>query len=190
MKRFILLLVVINFILAVSAFAQMQNFDEKVETKDGKKVDPKLMYFQEKFEEVFTDYYFDEVWNAIISSIESTGCQIAQKSSAQDDDGLYKGKIVSDFCIFAMKENKDKVIDSLIKYSYEVPLIRAGVWENGRIQYKIVLKEKEDSVEMTLKGEISGREGYVTNEVHWWKSSGWFEHHLILKIKENLEKGQ
>ncbi len=187
MKRIFLLIAIINMFFAIDSFSQMQNFEETVETEDGKQVDPKLMYFKDKYEEVFTDFYFDEVWNATIKAIESTNCQLAQKTNSQDDEGFYKGKIVSDFCIFAMKENKDKVIDSLIKYSYEVPLIRAGVWENGRVQYKIILKEKEESVEMILKAEISGREGYVTNEVHWWKSSGWFEHTLITKIKENLE---
>ena len=191
MKKFILLIAIINFVFAINLFSQMQNFEEMNEK--GEKIEsPKeerLKFFKEKFEETFTDYYFDEVWNATIEAIESTGCQIGTKSDRQDDDGFYKGKIVSDFCVFAMKENDDAVMDSLIKYSLEVPFIRGGTWENGRIQYKIIIKENEDNVEFILKGEISGREGYVTNEVHWWKSSGYFEHHLIEKIKSILAEG-
>jgi hypothetical protein len=179
-------------IFAIDAFSQMQNFeemDEKGEVTEKPK-DPKLQYYKENYNEVFTEYYFDEVWNAILKSIEATGCQIGTKSNSQNDEGFFKGKIVSDFCVFAMKESKHDVIDSLIKYSYELPLIRAGVWESGRVQYKIILKEHEENVEMILKAELSGREGYVTNEVHWWKSNGYFEHHLIESIKANLAKGE
>jgi hypothetical protein len=41
-------------------------------------------------------------------------------------------------------------------------------------------------VEFLLKGEMSGREGYVTNEVHFWKSNGYFEHFLVERIKKIL----
>lgn len=192
MKKFILLFAILNIMFAIDTFSQMQNFEEMDENGEviEKPKDPKLQYYKEKYEEVFTDYYFDEVWNAILKSIEGKGCAIGTKSSSQNDEGLFKGKIVSDFCVFAMKENDDEVIDSLIKYSYELPLIRAGVWESGRVQYKIILKEKEEQVEMLLKVELSGREGYVTNEVHWWNSNGYFEHFLIESIKENLANGE
>ena len=29
-------------------------------------------------------------------------------------------------------------------------------------------------------------EGYVTNEVHFWKSNGYFEHFLVERIKQIL----
>ena len=173
-----------------NAFSQMQNLEEtneKGEVIEKKDEDLKTKYYREKFEEVFKDYYFDDVWNATIKAIEETGCAIGSKSNAQDEDGFFKGKIVSDFCVFAMKERKDDIADSLSKYSYDMPFIRAAVWESGRMQYKIVIKEKEGEVEMLIKGEISGREGYITSEVHFWKSNGYFEHFLVERIKEILK---
>lgn len=191
MKYFGLLTSLLIFVFSSTAFSQMQNFEEMNEKgeKVEKKKDPKNMYFKEKFEEVFTDYYFDEVWNATLKAIEETGCQIGQKTNAQDEEGFFKGKIVSDFCVFAMMEREDEVMDSLLKYSYDLPFIRAGKWESGRIQYKVIIKEKEDSVEFLLKGEMSGREGYITSEVHFWKSNGYFEHFLIERIKQILAEG-
>lgn len=188
MRYFSLLFAIMIFTFSNNAFSQMQNFEEINEEGQAveKEKDPKNMYFKEKFEEVFTDYYFDEVWNATLQAIDELGCQIATKSNAQDDEGFFKGKIVSDFCVFAMKEKNDEVMDSLMKYSYDLPFIRAGKWDSGRIQYKIIIKEKEDSVEFLLKGEMSGREGYVTNEVHFWKSNGYFEHFLVERIKQIL----
>lgn len=174
---------------STNVFSQMQNLenmDEKQIKEKKQEDDPKKMYYKEKFEEVFTDYFFDDVWNATIKAIEETGCQIATKTNAQDEEGFLKGKIVSDFCVFAMKERKDEVIDSLGKYSYDMPFIRAGVWESGRVQYKIVLKESEGKVDMLLKAEISGREGYITSEVHFWKSNGYLEHFLIERIRQIL----
>lgn len=166
----------------------MQQFNSMMNTE--KEIPENMKYHAEKYEHIFSDFFFDEVWNATIEAVEATNCFVAQKSSRQDDEGFYKGKIVSDFCVLAstdMGEDID-VYDTLKFYSVQVPVIRGGVWKNGRIQYKIIIKENEDeTVRLLIKSELSGLEEYVTNEVHFWESSGWLEHFLMEDIKARLE---
>ena len=166
----------------------MQQFNSMMNTE--KEIPENMKYHAEKYEHIFTDFFFDEVWNATIEAVEATNCFVAQKSSRQDDEGFYKGKVVSDFCVLAstdMGEDVD-VYDTLKFYSVQVPVIRGGVWKNGRIQYKIIIKENEDeTVRLLIKSELSGLEEYVTNEVHFWESSGWLEHFLLEDIKARLE---
>lgn len=167
----------------------LQKFNSMI-GNTGDEVPPHMIYYKERYEVIFSEYFFDEVWNATIEAIEATDCFVAQKSSRQDDDGFYKGKIVSDFCVLAsldMDENAD-VYDTLKAYSVKVPVIRGGIWKNGRIQYKVIIKEHEDeTVSLLIKAEMSGYEDYVTNQVHFWESSGWLEHFLIEDIKARLE---
>lgn len=203
MKKIYLLLFVSLFVLPFTSYIIAE--EEEEEKKEGgffdrmkDKVDKglkklegtdeeNLKYYREKFEETYTDYFFDEVWNACIEALDARSCAVAQKSSRQDENALFRGKLTSEYCIFAMDEDEHDVADSLWKYSYKVPVIRGADWKNGRIQYKIILKENEDeSVYMRIIGEISGMEGHVTNEVHFWESNGWFEHYLLEQINENL----
>lgn len=202
MKKLILILTIFGVIFNTSnnyAFAEEEEEEKKGffdRMKDGvnkglKKLEgtdeENLRFYQEKYEQTYSDYFFDEVWNACIEAMDEQGCAVAQKSSRQDENALFKGKLVSEYCIFAMDEREEDVPDSLWKYSYKVPVIRGADWANGRIQYKIILKEKEDeTVYMRIVGEISGREDQITNEVHFWKSNGWFEHHLMESINEKL----
>ncbi|MDC1067573.1 hypothetical protein OAQ99_00285 [Candidatus Kapabacteria bacterium] len=163
-----------------------ENMDKGLKKLEGTD-EENLKYYREKFEQTYTDFFFDEVWNACIESLDEYGCAVAQKSSRQDENALFKGKLVSEYCIFAMMEKDEDVADSLWKYSYKVPVIRGADWGNGRMQYKIILKEQEDeSVYMLIRGEISGREDQITNEVHFWKSNGRFEHFLLETINEKL----
>ena len=164
--------------------SQMQEMMDQGEEE----IEPRMMYFKKKYEAEFENF-FDDVWNVCLEVLKSKKCMISQKNNRQTDEGLYKGKIVSEYCAFASESAGEDVYDSLMYYSTKVPVIRGGVWENGRVQYKIVLKETEDeTVTLLLKGEISGKESNVTNEVHFWESSGWFEHHLLEEIKERLAK--
>ena len=154
-----------------------------------KEVPENMKYYKPKFEHTFSDFYFDEVWNAVIESVEATGCVIGKKTSRQDDEGYYKGVLKSGQCVFASAEDENQdVYDSLTFYSVKVPVIRGGYWENGRIQFKIVVKENEDeTVHLILKGEISGFESNVTDKTHFWESSGYKEHFLLEDIKARLE---
>ena len=164
--------------------SQMQEMMDQGEEE----IEPRMIYFKKKYEDEF-DNFFDDVWNVCLEVLKSKKCMISQKNNRQTDEGLYKGKIVSEYCAFANESAGEDVYDSLMYYSIKVPVIRGGVWDNGRVQYKIVLKETEDeTVTLLLKGEISGKESNVTNEVHFWESSGWFEHHLLEEIKERLAK--
>lgn len=157
-----------------------ENFnDEQVE-----KIDERTRYYKEKYE-LKLEKSWDEVWAACLSVVEDLKCQIMQKKSSQTDEGLNKGSVQTDFCVFA--SGKEEVKDSIIKYSYNMPTIRGGVWENARIQHKFILKEAEDmSVNLLLKSELSGRENNVTNQVHFWQSNGYLETMAIELLKKKL----
>jgi hypothetical protein len=145
----------------------------------------KELYFKEKYEDTLT-YSFEVVWNAIKLSLESINCLVSQEKYSQTDQGLFKGSLKSDYCVFS--QGKDSTFDVLKKYSIEVPYIRGGMWLTGRMQYKFNLTEREDNtIYLLLKGEVSGWEEFVTHEVHFWKSNGYFEAMMLKRIKANCE---
>ncbi|OGU60890.1 MAG: hypothetical protein A2X64_11125 [Ignavibacteria bacterium GWF2_33_9] len=160
------------------------------QTEDNDKFNPfkqdaKMQYYNKDGYDIDLPYAFEKVYRACVKAIEENGCQIMQESYNQTDEGLYKGKVFSDYCVFIGK--CDTTLDAIKRYSVKEPTIRGGVWVNGRIQYKFVLKELENgNTHLKLKGEISGREDYVTAKVHFWESCGIFEHDIIEKIKSIL----
>jgi len=159
--------------------------DELLIDSEGQKdVPERLKYYKEKYEESY-DYPFEIVWKAVKKSLEDLGCLVAQEKYSQNDKGLYKGSLKSDFCVFSL--GSDTTFKVLQKYSLEVPPIRGGIWVNGRMLYKFKIEEiAENKVTLLLSGELSGREDYVTQEVHFWKSNGFFETRILHLIKKNL----
>jgi hypothetical protein len=197
-KYFYLLLLVAGLTIVAKAdeekkeeekgfFGRMKdNVDKGLKKLEGTD-EENLKYYREKFEETYTEFLFEDVWDACKESIAELKCDLIQESSRLDDEGFNKGKIKTSYCIFAMEENDEDVADSLWKYSYKVPVIRGADWVSGRVQYIIIIKDNDDdTVYMRIKGEISGREDQITNEVHFWDSNGWFEHHLLERINEKL----
>ncbi len=161
--------------------------DEEEET------DPKMKYYKEKYEESY-NYPFEVVWNAVKKALEAKGCMVDRESYRQDDEGYYKGKIRSDMCVFV--DGTDSSGTLLKKYSVKMPFIRGGIWKNGRFQYKFIVKENPDgTVYLRLKGEMSGYEDHITQEVHFWDpskgevSTGLLEAEMFRLISEQLEKG-
>ncbi len=143
----------------------------------------KYPYYKDKYEYTL-ELPFDQVWESAIKSIEEINCQIISKHSKQDDNGLYKGKLESDFCIFAVG---DTAWQNFKYYAMEPPFIRGGVWVSGRFQYKIIVKEEENgSTYIRIIGEVSGFETHVTDKVHFFKSNGFKETMFIERIKKNL----
>lgn len=159
---------------------------EKMQDQTAEKIDEQMKYFKEKYE-FQTTSGFQDTYAAILSVLADMNCQVMQKKDKQDDNGYFKGSIQSDYFVYALK-GENKVKDSLETYSYKMPIIRGAIWDNARIQYKFILKENEDnSTNVTVKGELSGREAMVTNQVHFWQTNGWFETMMIEKIKQKLE---
>lgn len=160
---------------------QENSIDMKEDYKE--EVPEHLKYYKEKYEETF-DVPFETVWNAVKKSIDEISCMIAQQKYSQSDDGLYKGTVKSDFCVLSLG---DSSFDVMKKYSRDFPVIRGGVWINGRIQHTVVIKETaEHKVVLLLRSELSGFEDFVTHEVHFWKSNGMLETRMIEAIKKNL----
>lgn len=174
----------------VEEMDDMKRLEDQKENEVMQDVPPssseRMKYFREKYEDTY-EKPFEEVWNAVIKSLEDKDCQVLKKTYNQTDQGLYKGNIQSDYCIFAT--GSDTTMDNLKKYSKEntIPFIRGGVWVTGRFQYKFIMNEKEDgTVSLVLKGEVSGFEEYVTYSVHFWDSNGFLETMMLKKIRQNL----
>jgi hypothetical protein len=149
-----------------------------------KQIPERLKYYKEKYEETFNEP-FDVVWRAIKKSLDDIGCMIAYEKYQQDDEGFLTGTLKSDFCVFAM--GKDTTFQVLKRYSYEMPLIRGGIWINGRIKYTFRVKENKDgTVMLSFTGGLSGFEDFVTHQVHFWKSNGILETQMMERIKNNI----
>lgn len=153
-----------------------------------------LQYFKDVYEETFTAP-FEVVYKAVKSSLEDLSCQTIKDAYKQTDDGFFKGFINSDYCVVA--SGQDSTIDVMKKFSFAAseeklkrkrfPIIRGGTWLYGRMQYKMVITEKENgSVHVLLKGELSGFESYVTNRVHFWDSNGYLEQKMLERIRRHV----
>lgn len=161
---------------------EKEEFEES--DKGDSKIPERLRYFKEKYDETF-QYPFESVWNAVKQAILDLNCMVAQEKYSQTDEGFFKGKVESDYCVFTV--GLDSTFDVLKKYSLELPLIRGGRWMTGRMKYVFNIEEKSDgTVYLLLRGEISGFENYVTHRVHFWKSNGYWETYILNRIREKL----
>lgn len=186
MKPKIFMLILFS-IITTSLFAQ--NTQEDEDKFNPFKIDDRMKYYKKEGYEYTYNYSFEKVYNACKKAIEELGCQIMNESYTQTDEGLYKGKVFSDYCVFATKS--DTIVDALSRYSVKVPIIRGGVWANGRMQYKFILTENKDgTTHLKLTGQISGREEYVTAKVHFWESNGLFEMAILERINIILFESQ
>ncbi len=181
-----ILSVLLLLIISSSLFSQQTEEEDKF---NPFKIDDRMKYYNKDGYEFIYNYSFERVFNACRKAIEELGCQILNQSYNQTDEGLYKGKVFSDYCVFATKS--DTIVDVLERYSVRVPIIRGGVWVNGRIQYKFFLTENKDgTTKLKLLGQLSGREDYVTAKVHFWESNGLLEMAILERINVILFETQ
>ena len=181
MKKLFVIIVCSLFFSSLNLFSQ-----EEEDKFNPFQVDTvKAQYSTEGYERVFNTS-FETTWNAVIKAIEELNCQILQKSYNQTNDGYYKGKIFSDYCVIVGKT--DSTWDVLKQYSVKIPIIRGGVWVSGRMQYKFWLTEQPDGKTLVkLKGELSGMEEHATAKVHFWQSNGILERQILNRIQYTLE---
>lgn len=204
MKKMIYIFAML-LISASYSFAQMQDLnggqmndlsepEKKLEIKqkaDGSLERPKdhdeaMKYFKDKYYDVLKGVAFSDVWNAVVEALDDQGCVLMNKVQKTNDEGFLKGVLKSEFCVFV---NDETTFDLLKIYSLKMPVIRGGIWTNGRIQYKIIIEEINEGADVSIlvKGELSGAEENVTNQVHFWQSNGWFETDLLYRIKKKLK---
>ncbi|MFM8437960.1 MAG: hypothetical protein ACKOAX_05755 [Candidatus Kapaibacterium sp.] len=128
---------------------------------------------------------FATVYKTVINCIKSKGCAIESKASAPDDNGLNKANIRSEACVIVVGE--DSTRDVMMRYG-KVPMIRGGVWEAGRVQYNLALRELPDKqgVQVVMTVELSGKESYITSEVHFWNSNGILDAEMEAMIKDAI----
>lgn len=169
MKRLltaIVLLIVLAALPAISVHAQEQPEQPKV------------------FQAVFNKS-FPTVWKSIKKSLSETGCLIEHEKYAESDEGVYKGKLTSVFCVIAT--GLDTTEPVMERYAKRIPYIRGATWTSLRMQYLFYVTENADnSVEVKLKGEISGYESYITNIFHYFESNGILEDAMMERLKNNV----
>lgn len=128
---------------------------------------------------------FGKVWTAVQRAMAENQCGKPQNLKViepEDVDGFYKGIYVSDYCVLASGE--ETTADDMEKYG-KIPRIRNGIWVNGRIQYRLnVREEQRNSTRIILKAELSGFEEYITNQMHFWNSNGDLERKMLELIKK------
>lgn len=140
------------------------------------------------FEATF-DKSFPTVWKVIQNAITESGCLIEHAKFRETDEGTYKGKLTSTFCVIAAGE--DTTIKVLERYSERVPYIRAGLWTSARMHYTFYVTENDDgTVLVKMKGEISGYEEYVTNKFHYFDSNGQLETTMLTLVKTMVAKAE
>lgn len=133
------------------------------------------------YREVFNKS-FPTVWKSIKKALEETDCLVEHEKYSESDEGTYKGKITSVFCVLAAGE--DTTEDVMERYAKRIPYIRGATWTSVRMQYLFYVTENDDqTVEVKLKGEISGFESYVTNIFHYFASNGVLEEKMMERLK-------
>jgi hypothetical protein len=162
---------------AICIFAQDDDW------RSSEQLDTRFPYLKDKYEDTL-NLPFSQVWDAAVKCIDDINCQTITKNPRSGDDGLYRGTITSDYCVFALG---DTTLKNMKYYSIEVPFIRGGVWANARFQYKFIIRELEaGGCYVRIIGEISGREEHVTNKVHFWESNGFKEYQMMERLKMEL----
>lgn len=135
----------------------------------------------EIFQETFTKP-FPIVWTSIKKALGETSCLVEHEKYSEDDNGKYKGKLTSVFCVLASGQDSTQVV--MERYSKRVPYIRGASWTSVRMQYLFYVTEQEDgTVEVKLKGEISGFEDYITTHFHYFASNGVLEREMMERLK-------
>jgi len=128
---------------------------------------------------------FGKVWAAVQRAMEKNLCgkpQVLKVIEPEEVDGFYRGTYVSDYCVLATGE--DSTADEMDKYG-TLPRIRNGIWVNGRIQFRLsVREERRNETRVVLKAELSGFEEYITNQMHFWNSNGDLERKMMALIKQ------
>lgn len=135
----------------------------------------------EIFRETFTAS-FPAVWTSIKKALAESDCLVEHEKYSEGDDGKYKGKLTSVFCVLASGADSTEVV--MERYSKRIPYIRGASWTSVRMQYLFYVTELEDgTVEVKLKGEISGFEDYITTHFHYFASNGVLERAIMEKLK-------
>ncbi|MDA3844565.1 MAG: hypothetical protein PF588_09385 [Candidatus Kapabacteria bacterium] len=187
MKRYLILIASLMMV-ALSVTVNAQNFDDEVD-----EVSEHMKLFKEKYEASYPNT-FEEVAEAVTKVITDRNCMIGQDVLKMTEDGLYKGVIKSDMCVFV--EGTDSTFRILQSISVlqshgeleVMPFIRGAQWTIGRFIYKFIIKEKHDGTsELVLRGEVSGYDNYVTNEFHFWRSNGILETKILEDIAKELQ---
>lgn len=124
---------------------------------------------------------FEKVWNSCKEIIAEYGGNLVVNKSSQDDEGRFKGSLKSDAIILV--QGVDSTMSVLQKYEYDMIYIPNGQWSIGRVIYRVVMKEIDDeTTNLTLIVQLSGKEDKITQIFHFFKSNGILENRFFEKL--------
>lgn len=143
-------------------------------------------YYKDTFNiEVKAD--FEKTWNACKDIIAEYGGNLVVNRSSQDDEGKFKGSLKSDAIILV--QGIDSTLSVLQRYEYDMVYIPNSQWTIGRVIYRVVMKEiDENTTNLTLFVQLSGKEDKITQIFHFFKSNGILENRFFDKLHEKLKK--
>ncbi len=129
---------------------------------------------------------FPQVWKAVKKAIKQKGCAVeSEKRSVDEANDTYKGNIRSEACVLISGEDSTREV--LMRWG-KVPMIRGGVWVSGRAQYNFAVQDMPDkSVQVVMTIEMSGKEDFITKEVHFWHSNGVLDEEMEAMLKAAVE---
>ncbi len=166
---------IISFLFVLSCLAVLPGYAQFDYTPDSLKVT--TFSFQKPF---------PVVWKAVMKAIKQKGCAVeSQKRTMDDATSMYSGNIRSEACVLISGEDSTREV--LMRWG-KVPLIRGGVWVSGRAQYNFAVKDMPDkTVQVVLTVEISGKEDFITKEVHFWNSNGILDDEMAGYLKAAVD---
>ncbi len=127
---------------------------------------------------------FPTVWKAVKKVVGQKGCAVESQKQSVDSNDSYKGNIRSEACVLISGEDSTREV--LMRWG-KVPMIRGGVWVSGRAQYNFAVRDMPDkTVQVVLTVEISGKEDFITKEVHFWHSNGILDDEMANMLRTAL----
>ncbi|MER3328838.1 MAG: hypothetical protein RIF34_04600, partial [Candidatus Kapaibacterium sp.] len=82
---------------------------EIIQKSDGSLQRPKdhdeaMKYYKTEYKAELDGVYFEDLWNAVVSSLSDQGCELMTKVQKTNDEGFLKGVMKSEFCVFVNDE--------------------------------------------------------------------------------------
>ncbi len=148
-------------------------------------VPEKMKYYKEQYEANYKAP-FEIVWNSVKETLDEMKCHYLSPSFRVDTSGFYIGSITTEDWVFA--EGTDSTYDLINRYGLDFPQIPGAIWVSGRLSFKIRIRQIDDNTIMvSFKTKMSGREDSTTQQVHFWKSNGLLELAFLERIDARMQ---
>lgn len=148
-------------------------------------VPERLKYYKEQYEATYKAN-FEIVWNSVKETLDEMKCHYLSPSFRVDSAGFYIGSITTEDWVFS--EGTDSTFELINRYGLDVPQIPGAIWITGRLAFKIRIRQIDDqTIFISFKTKMSGREDSSTQQVHYWKSNGLLELAFLERVDAKMQ---